>query len=781
MKDFFISYNRADKTWAEWIAWQLEEADYTTVLQAWDFTPGTNFVLKMHEAASEADRTIAVLSPDYLASSFTKPEWAAAFAQDPAGEKGLLIPIRVRTCDPAGLFGQIEFKNLVGLDENTAKKALVAAVKRGRAKPDSKPAFPPSAGRSVACRPRFPGTLPPIWNFPHRRNPNFTGREELLQSLYTSLSSGEYAALTQAMYGLGGVGKTQTAIEYAYRYANDYDAVLWVPAEDPAALASHFAALAEVLGLDVESADQPGTIAAVHRWLRANFRWLLVFDNAEESAGIHPYLPQSAGGHVIITSRNPEWRRVAKPLAVERFTPEEAISFLLARVGGDGGDVNERTAAAALAEELGGLALALEQSAAYMETQGLSVAEYRRLFKEHSEKVLSREPAPDYPYTVETVWTISFAAVARTSVAATELLALLAFFAPQNIPLHLIRAGADLYPPPLARVAGDELRLREMIRLLRQHSLVEVEGDELSVHRLVQAITRGSLGQSGRCYWAIAAIGTVAGAFPGSPDELDTWPLFSRMVPHASAASEQCEASGCGLEHAAFCLNETGAYLENRGDYLSAKGHFERAVRIAERAFEPAEPRTANYLNNLGEVQISLGDLASARTNLERALRIGELALGSDHPTVAKYLNNLGNLLEELGDQSKAFASYERALRIDEAVFGPDHPEVAADLNNLGSVLNEMGRYKDAESHVLRALKLSEAALGRKHPVVATCLSNLGMIAAATGDLRFALKVSERALSIFEEVLGSEHPKSLQVRNNVDDLRTVMQVNNRRP
>ncbi len=106
MKDFFISYNSADRTWAEWIAWQLEEAGYTTVLQAWDFRPGSNFVLEMQRATTEAERTIAVLSPDYLGARFTQPEWAAAFAQDPTGEKGTLLPVRVRECDLKGLLPQ---------------------------------------------------------------------------------------------------------------------------------------------------------------------------------------------------------------------------------------------------------------------------------------------------------------------------------------------------------------------------------------------------------------------------------------------------------------------------------------------------------------------------------------------------------------------------------------------------------------------------------------------------------------------------------------------------
>lgn len=157
MRDFFISYNKADKGWAEWIAWQLEEAGYTTILQAWDFRPSENFVIKMNDAVRDSERTVAILSPDYLAAGFTQSEWAAAFAQDPTSAKGLLLPIRVRECDTKGLFSQIIYVDLVGRDEDEAKKALISGVQRGRAKPNTKPGFPGGVPRSISVHPLFPG------------------------------------------------------------------------------------------------------------------------------------------------------------------------------------------------------------------------------------------------------------------------------------------------------------------------------------------------------------------------------------------------------------------------------------------------------------------------------------------------------------------------------------------------------------------------------------------------------------------------------------------------
>lgn len=171
MKDFFISYNSADKTWAEWIAWTLEEAGYTTVLQAWDFRPGSNFVLEMQRAASEAERTIAILSPAYLDADYTQPEWAAAFVQDPTGEKGKFLHVRVQKCDLKGLFTPIIYIDLVDLNETAPKEALLQGIRRERMKPPVKPTFPRGAQRSVTEQPFFPGALPPIWNCPITATP----------------------------------------------------------------------------------------------------------------------------------------------------------------------------------------------------------------------------------------------------------------------------------------------------------------------------------------------------------------------------------------------------------------------------------------------------------------------------------------------------------------------------------------------------------------------------------------------------------------------------------
>jgi tetratricopeptide (TPR) repeat protein len=766
MKDFFISYNKADREWAEWIAWQLEEAKYTTVLQAWDFRPGSNFVLEMQRASAEAQRTIAVLSPDYLTALYTQPEWAAAFAQDPTGEKGTLLPVRVRECDFKGLLPQIVYIDLVGLDETAAKERLLAGARFERAKPTTAPAFPGKAARAVPERPRFPGPPTAVWNVPQARNPNFTGREEMLADLRAALASGQAAALTQAIHGLGGVGKTQLAIEYAYRHRGDYSLVWWVRAEEPAALAGRYAAMAAALDLPQKEAREQGVVVeGVRRWLEANTGWLLVFDNAGEPADVRGYLPQF-GGHVIITSRNPAWGTVASPLGVQVFERPTSVEFLLKRTG----DADQE-AAGKLAEALGDLPLALEQAAAYIEATGESLSGYLRMFRERRAELLKR-PSPSSDATVAATWELSFQQVERCSPPAAALLNLCAFLAPDDIPLDVLQQAPEL-PEALAKAAADAVQFDDAIAALRRFSLVSRSGDVLSVHRLVQAVTRERMVEDARKLWAAAAARFVNRAFPIDSGDVRTWPACSRLLAHALAAADHSEPLGVAPDQTARLLNQAGVYLVGRAEFARARACFERALKIAEAAYGPNHPAVATDVNNLGSVLHDMGDLAGARACFERALKIDEAAYGPDDPNVAIRVNNLGSVLQDQGDLAGARACFERALKMDEVAYGPDHPSVARDVNNLGSVLQDQGDLAGARECFERALKIDEAAYGPDHPNVATRVNNLGSVLHDQGELAGARACFERALKIDEAAYGPDHP---DVATDVGNLGSVLKA-----
>lgn len=328
-KHFFISYNKADITWAEWIAWELEAEGYCAIVQAWDFTPGSNFVTRMRAGLEKADRVIAVLSQDYLDGKFTQAEWNAAFRKDPTGEKGLLLPVKVRDCDPEALLDTIVYIDLVNVAESDAKARLIAGAKNQRTKPPVKPNFPGAPEPESRV---FPGELSRIWNVPHPPVRRFYGRDGLLAEMHVSLILGEAGrARGLAVYGQPGVGKTQIVTEYAYRYRADYDSVVWwVRGGEAGALAADYAALYRRLGLAPKDTNDHSYMSReVLRWLEGNDGWLLVFDNAAKPDDIGGFVPQKGGGNFLITSRNAGWGSLCAERLVEPLTSSDAADFLL--------------------------------------------------------------------------------------------------------------------------------------------------------------------------------------------------------------------------------------------------------------------------------------------------------------------------------------------------------------------------------------------------------------------------------------------------------------------
>ncbi len=516
-KDFFISYTHNDQRWAEWIAWQLEDAGYTTILQAWDFLAGGNFVLDMDNATQQAKRTIAVLSPDYFDSKFTAPEWAAAFRHDPKGEQGLLLPIRVRPCDIEGLLGQIVYIDLLDKDEASARTTLLQGVERRRRKPINAPAFPSTSSKQTSSeRPSFPGTLPAIWNIPYPRNSYFTGREDLLTRLAASLRAGQTVGISQpqAISGLGGVGKTQIALEYAYRYYQDYDAVLWTRADTQEALISGFVAFATLLSLPVqEERDQLKIVQAVKTWLATHTRWLLILDNADDLSLLQDFLPPAGKGHILLTTRASSMGRLAQRIEVDTLDKEPGALLLLRRTGSltpdatlDQATANDRTIALTITEELGGLPLALDQAGAYIEEIQCSLSDYLQLYRSQRAELLKARGGlvPDHPEPVATTWSLSFAQVEQRSPAAADLLRLCAFLHPDAIPEEIITEGADDLGPNLQAAASNPLAFNQAIGVLLSYSLLKRNAEEhlLSIHRLVQAVLKDGMDATSYRLWA---------------------------------------------------------------------------------------------------------------------------------------------------------------------------------------------------------------------------------------------------------------------------------------
>jgi hypothetical protein len=264
-RDFFISYTQADRAWAEWLAWELEAAGYSTLLQAWDIPPGSAFAHVMDQAIQRTRHIVLVLSSAYISSAMTEAEWRSGLVDDPSGERRRLLPIRVEPCEPRGLLADRVWIDLVDLDEATARARLregIVAALRGHARPTIQPRFPRTSAVPEVARPRFPTALPPVWNVPFQRNPSFTGREQQLTALTQALERRGTSAITHVLHGAGGMGKTALAAEHAWRQRISLDVVWWVRAETPTTLVDDYAELAGALGL-VEAAQPDQYLSAM--------------------------------------------------------------------------------------------------------------------------------------------------------------------------------------------------------------------------------------------------------------------------------------------------------------------------------------------------------------------------------------------------------------------------------------------------------------------------------------------------------------------------------------
>ena len=659
-----------------------------------------------------------------------------------------------------------------------------------------------SAGRSTVRR---------VWTIPARAR-EFTGRDVQLAELDEHLRTCGPAVVC-AVTGMGGVGKTSIAIEYAHRHAEEFDVAWWVPAEDPALVPEHLVALARALGLTVPADPPVVAVARLLGELAGQDRWLVVFDNAEDPRALAPILPHGPG-RVLITSRNPGWRELASPVVIREFSRGEATGLLRALAP----ELTE-TQADDVAAAVGDLPLALQQAGSLLGNAGLGVDVYLRLLEERGAEVLAHDGGSAYPLSVAASWQVAFDRLAADNPAALDLLTLIAWCAPEPVPLTLLTENPAALPTSLRAVVSDPLAVARCTQILHRRAMATVTPHTVQLHRVPAALLRGSGNGHDRIgpSWPDVVVQLLCNALP---DEVwnnpPVWPVWRPLLPHVLTATNFILGRPVDyispdrvVKDVTWLLDRAGTYLQARGDPRAALPLFERGHQLHRERHGPDDPETLTAANKLARALRGVGEYAVAReldqdtltrrrrvlgenhpdtlasaSSLARALRrLGQYAaardldqdtlarrqqlLGDDHPDTLTAANSLARDLARMEEFAAAGKLAEATLTRCRRLFRADHPSTLSSANNLARALYGLRKFAAARELDQDTFSRRRLLLGENHPDTLISAGNLARDLHGLGLFAAARELDEDVLSRSRRVLGEDHPNTLTSASNL--------------
>jgi tetratricopeptide (TPR) repeat protein len=656
---------------------------------------------------------------------------------------------------------------------------------------------PLAAFTPVTPREKQAADVPPVWGNVPARNPNFTGRAELLDQLAERLAPGGVTAvLPAALYGMGGIGKTQVAVEYIYQHLSDFDIVWWIQA---AQIRAGLTELAQRLGLP-GSAEAHTAVPAVLEALRIGQpfrRWLLVLDSAESPNAVRPFFPTNGPGHILVTSRNPDWAEIARPLEVAVFKREESKELLRLR----GPEITDEDADR-LAAALGDLPLAIAQAAAWRTETGMPVSEYLRLFDEKVAEILDTSSPAGYEVSVAAAWNISFDELRTRNPAAHQLLQVCAFFAPEPISRSLFEGVRGVtITPELDEALRDPMQFSRTIRDINRYGLAKIDhrNNTLQVHRLVQLVLSNRMSPQRSTEMNHGAHLLLATHDPNDPVSSRKWPMYQNVLPHAYAAKViECDDSwarhlvinlmtflyfwgdhdgAASLARQAVDvwsekLGETDLQAlqaaRNLGYYLWTLGRYAEAAEVNQRTVELHRQVSGDNSEEtvLAELAVATdlkgrGDFIAALNLNDQIYRKAEGLFGDDDPTTLMTAHDLVVSLGLVGQYRKGRELCEVTYRRRVDVIGYDNPHTISTLNALILTRREAGDYAWARVEQEKLAERSSELFGADKAATLRYFHHLAVARRKAGDYQGALELSARVLERLHLRYGEDHPNAM--------------------
>ncbi|MFF1837068.1 FxSxx-COOH system tetratricopeptide repeat protein [Streptomyces sp. NPDC058231] len=793
----FAGFNRA---WAAWIGDRLERRGVTVVQQRWDPPVEVPLEESLRDLALSRGRVLVILSDWYFQlGPRSHDEWNRALREVVAPDPDRFVAVSVTTSALPGatsVFGAADLTN-IGADE--AERRLLARL--------GLPAGPLPQPADARPGPRYPADVPEVWGGVPRRNIRFTGREALLNHAYRALQEAGSGAGVVTLHGMSGVGKTQLAAEYVYRFGSEYDVVWWVPADRRALYRQKLAELAPELGLST-GAEYGERLRAVRDSLRRgdpHSHWLLVLDGADEPEQIWDLVP-TGPGHVLITSRNPEWGEHNSNLVeVPVYSREESVAFIRRRAP-------RLTPAEAdqLADALEDLPLLLDQTAGWLNDSDMSVEEYIELLDGGIDQDVVKVSA-DFPVAFQTAWSILLNKLKDTVPESVDLLRLCTFFAPGSIPVRLLKEmPSGELPEQLSGLMNDPLLWNRAIGQLRQYSVVRLEshesiidepssGESLYLHRMVHQIVGKDMLERDRQEFIGVVRRALAAADPGRPTDTRLWPAYAEITPHLKWADvlQSTDPAVHGL--VLNCLR----YMYLSGEYRAGIKLGARAMKAWRELLGENHPRVWDVSYNYANLLRAVGDYAGTEAieraavdhlrtergegDLEHLRAAGGLAadlrglgrydealeisgwiltsyrelLGEQDSRTLNAQNNLGTSMRLLGRYEEALELNRRTLEARRQLLRPRHGWTLYSEINYATDLRLLGRYGEAESLQAQSARVHRIVMGADNPQTLRAEHNLALCHYRSGDRTRARALFSRVLERCERVLGEGDPLTM--------------------